>query len=98
MRRIKLYFYYSYFLFLPFGDSLVSHASSGEKFSSVTPPATANIMEARQRAELDNKKYQSLESFSKVLNLLEANYVDPSVVNPDLLIEKALKGMTADLD
>ncbi|RDB37230.1 MAG: S41 family peptidase [Spirobacillus cienkowskii] len=66
--------------------------------SNVTPPDLSNAKSAKQKNDAESKKYQALESFSKVLNLLEANYVDPNIVNSDTLIEKALKGMTADLD
>ncbi len=74
------------------------YAYKMDLFSGVTPPDVNNGKEAKQKVDLENKKYQSLESFSKVLNLLESNYVDPAAVNPDFLIEKALKGMTGDLD
>lgn len=94
----KLNSYYCFILiyFLSLFQNV--YASKMDLFSGVTPPDVSNGKEAKQKADLENKKYQSLESFSKVLNLLETNYVDPAVVNPDALIEKALKGMTGDLD
>lgn len=52
----------------------------------------AEALEAR------NKKFQALESFSRVLNLLETMYVDEKSVASDSLIERALKGMTSSLD
>jgi len=96
MTKIKLYnFIILLFLFFTFQSA---YPNKELLFSNVTPPEN-NPKEIKQRNDLENKKYQSLESFSKVLNLLESNYVEPNaVVNPDVLIEKALKGMTADLD
>ncbi|MGY3802722.1 S41 family peptidase [Pigmentibacter ruber] len=76
----------------------VSFAHPEELFSNVIPPENTNEKDLKLKIEIENKKFQSLEAFAKVLNLLEANYVDPKAVNPDVLIEKALKGMTADLD
>lgn len=96
MLRLKSYYYFIPVCFL----SLFQNAFSSNKdlFGNVTAPDTSGADEVKRRTELENKKYQSLESFSKVLNLLETNYVDPQAVNPDVLIEKALKGMTAELD
>ena len=95
MTKIKLYnFIIPLFLFFTFQSA---YPNKELLFSNVTPPEN-NPKEIKQRNDLENKKYQSLESFSKVLNLLESNYVEPNAVNPDVLIEKALKGMTADLD
>ncbi|APJ04722.1 S41 family peptidase [Silvanigrella aquatica] len=68
-----------------------------EIYVNVTAPDNNN-KDNKQKNDLENKKYQMLESFSKVLNLLESNYVDAKSVESDVLIEKALKGMTADLD
>ena len=51
-----------------------------------------------QKFELENKKYQALEAFAKALNILESQYVDPASVNPNALMEKALKGIATDLD
>jgi carboxyl-terminal processing protease len=51
-----------------------------------------------QKLENENKKYQALEAFAKALNTLEALYVEPSVVDANTLVEKALKGMASDLD
>lgn len=68
---------------------------SGHQSKSVTkePKETpAEALEAR------NKKFQALESFSRVLNLLETMYVDEKSVVSDSLIERALKGMTSSLD
>ncbi|MEY4066568.1 MAG: hypothetical protein RIR26_2776 [Pseudomonadota bacterium] len=56
------------------------------------PETPAEVLETR------NKKFQSLESFSRVLNLLETMYVDEKAVASDALIEKALKGMAGSLD
>ncbi|KAB8028580.1 S41 family peptidase [Fluviispira multicolorata] len=74
------------------------HALSDTNYANVTPPPVTNEHTISEKAEMENKKYQSLEAFSKALNLLEANYVDSKEVSPDILIEKALKGMTSDLD
>jgi carboxyl-terminal processing protease len=70
--------------------------SQGMTVSTLVAPVSS--LQVKQKLELENKKYQALEAFSKALNLLESNYVDPSVVNADVLIEKAMKGMTVDLD
>lgn len=51
-----------------------------------------------QKLEQQNKKYQALEAFSKALNILQSQYVDNDAVNSSALIEKALKGLAADLD
>jgi carboxyl-terminal processing protease len=48
--------------------------------------------------ETRNKKFQSLEAFSRVLNHLETMYVDEKAVASDALIERALKGMVSSLD
>ncbi|MEY2988333.1 MAG: hypothetical protein RJB13_1854, partial [Pseudomonadota bacterium] len=61
----------------------------GEKQRVETP---AEALEAR------NKKFEALESFSRVLNLLETMYVDEKSVMSDALIDRALKGMTSSLD
>lgn len=86
------------FFFLTFISTQFSIAFSDELSSNIIPPDVSGEKETKFKTEMENKKYQSLESFAKILNLLEDNYVDPKVVNPDVLIEKALKGMTADLD
>lgn len=96
MFRLRPYYSFLPLCLLPVFQS--AYSSSKELFSNITPPDTSNLREAKQKADMENKKYQSLESFSKVLNLLETNYVDPKTVNPDVLIEKALIGMTANLD
>lgn len=46
----------------------------------------------------NNKKFQSLESFSRALYLLENLYVEPEKVKSDELIEKAIAGMVSALD
>jgi len=75
--------------------------------SSATPankPETAkSAPQAKQESpaealETRNKKFQSLESFTRVLNLLETMYVDEKAVSSDALIERALKGMAGSLD
>ncbi|MCA2959401.1 MAG: S41 family peptidase [Silvanigrellales bacterium] len=55
-------------------------------------PTTAEVLEQQ------NKKFQSLESFARVLGLLETSYVEESAVQSEALIERALKGMVASLD
>ena len=96
MSGLKLYYYVIPICLLSLIQNV--YPSNKDLYSNVTPPDTSNAKDAKQKTDLENKKYQLLESFSKVLNLLETNYVDPNAVNPDVLIEKALKGMTADLD
>jgi carboxyl-terminal processing protease len=55
-------------------------------------PSPAKLLEDQ------NKKYQSLESFSRALNLLENMYVEEKVVTSDALLEKAIKGLVSNLD
>jgi carboxyl-terminal processing protease len=96
MARLKTHYYFFPICFLTFFQNV--YPSNKDLIKNVTPPTSTNENQAKLRADIENKKYQSLESFSKVLNLLQTNYVDPDAVNPDILIEKALKGMTSDLD
>lgn len=56
------------------------------------PESPAETLEAR------NKKFQSLEAFSRVINHLETMYVDEKAVSSEALIERALKGMVSSLD
>lgn len=53
---------------------------------------------ALETLEKQNRKYQSLESFSRVLSLLESMYVDEKTVQSDVLVEKAIRGMVSNLD
>ena len=53
------------------------------------PESPAETLEAR------NKKFQSLEAFTRVLNHLETMYVDEKAVSSEALIERALKGMVS---
>ena len=71
------------------GQASPASKDSPEKLKIETP---AEALEAR------NKKFEALESFSRVLNLLETMYVDEKSVVSDSLIERALKGMTSSLD
>ena len=48
--------------------------------------------------ENQNEKFEALESFSRVLNLLESAYVEKDAVDSKALIEKAIKGMVTGLD
>jgi carboxyl-terminal processing protease len=67
-------------------------AQSEKKEPEKTPLTPA------QQLEFQNKKYQSLESLSLVLNLLETRYVDENSVASDILIERAIKGVVNGLD
>jgi len=58
----------------------------------VKPESPAETLETR------NKKFQSLEAFTRVLNHLETMYVDEKAVSSEVLIERALKGMVSSLD
>ena len=60
--------------------------------------APARAETPAEALESRNKKFQSLESFTRVLNLLETMYVDEKSVASDALVEKALKGMVGSLD
>lgn len=95
MFKLKLYNCVILIYFLLFFQKIYS--SDKDIFNNINLNSNA-MNEGKHKIELDNKKYQSLESFSKVLNLLESGYVDPNAVNSEELIEKALKGMTSDLD
>lgn len=56
------------------------------------PESPAETLESR------NRKFQSLEAFSRVLNHLETMYVDEKSVSSEALVERALKGMVSSLD
>ena len=43
-------------------------------------------------------RYKALESLARGLYFIESMYVDPKAVNPDFLVQKALKGVTSSLD
>lgn len=72
--------------------------------NQATPQGTVEVekdskpLTPAQQLQLANKKYQSLESLSFVLNLLESKYVDEKAVLPEALIEKAIKGIVGGLD
>lgn len=75
--------------------------AAGEKTvlgSDKKPATTANPPAAIDALEVQNRKYQSLESFSRVLSLLETMYVDDKAVQSDVLVEKAIRGMVVNLD
>lgn len=61
-------------------------------------PSAPKTESPAETLELRNKKFQALESFSRVLNHLETMYVDEKAVSSEALIERALKGMVASLD
>jgi len=44
------------------------------------------------------ERYKALESLAKGLYYLETLYVDPNMVSPDSMVQKALKGITSSLD
>ncbi len=77
-------------------------ASEPKDNATSTKPAEAvekqKVETPAQALEARNKKFEALESFSRVLNLLETMYVDEKSVVSDSLIERALKGMTSSLD
>jgi carboxyl-terminal processing protease len=50
------------------------------------------------RIAAENETYQSLESFSRVLSLLETLYVDPEHVSTPEMIDKAIRGVVSSLD
>ncbi|VAW35956.1 Carboxyl-terminal protease [hydrothermal vent metagenome] len=54
------------------------------------------LTNSRPAAARDHNTYKSLEKFADVINLLEKDYVEP--INPDKLIQGAIKGMIASLD
>jgi carboxyl-terminal processing protease len=62
------------------------------------PPAAAKPESPAETLESRNKKFQSLEAFTRVLNHLETMYVDEKAVSSEILIERALKGMVSSLD
>lgn len=65
---------------------------AAEALKEKPEPTTAEVLESQ------NKKFQSLESFARVLGLLESSYVEASSVQGEALIEKAMKGMVSSLD
>ncbi len=56
----------------------------------------AGFTNSKPAAARDHNTYKSLEKFADVINLLEKDYVEP--INPDKLIQGAIKGMIASLD
>ncbi len=62
------------------------------------PTAVTKTESPAESLESRNKKFQSLEAFSRVLNHLETMYVDEKAVSSEVLIERALKGMVSSLD
>ncbi|MFZ9520930.1 MAG: S41 family peptidase [Silvanigrellaceae bacterium] len=68
------------------------------KQESAKVQASQKIDSPVEILETRNKKFQSLEAFSRVLNHLETMYVDEKSVSSDVLIERALKGMVSSLD
>lgn len=62
-----------------------------------TPAPVEFKAPAKQLAE-ENETYRALESFAKVMSLLETNYVDPDHVSPEEMVDKAIRGITASLD
>ncbi len=79
---------------LEFGEQKLAQSKpeTGKAQTPVRPETPAEALETR------NKKFESLESFSRVLHLLESMYVDEKAVASDALIEKALRGMAGSLD
>ena len=57
-----------------------------------SPATTAKVLKEQ------NEKFQQLESFARVLNLLESAYVEEASVSSSVLVEKAIKGMVSALD
>lgn len=93
-------------------DAVRPGASPKTTLPAAEAPATPRGIQAPTRAEeaaakpatpaeqleLQERKFQSLESFSKVLSLLETLYVDKSAADADALVEKAIRGMVAGFD
>jgi carboxyl-terminal processing protease len=71
--------------------------ASEQDAGPATASAEADKKPAQQIAQ-DNKTYESLESFAKVLSLLEAMYVDADQVQPPEMIDKAIRGIVSSLD
>lgn len=67
-------------------------------FSVLGQSGSPSVLTPAQQLEKQNQKFQSLESLSYVLNILESRYVDEKAVSSDVLLEKALKGMVSSLD
>ena len=75
-----------------------SSAFAQQKEGTSVPNSQQIIQTPAEKLEIQNNKYQALEAFAKALNTLENLYVEPSAVDSNALIEKALKGMASDLD
>lgn len=76
-------------------------ASAQTPENVVPPPAvvpTPKVKPKIEELEERNRKFQALESYSRVLSLLESLYVDENAVQSEALIEKAIKGMVSGLD
>ncbi len=77
---------------LPDGEQEVKSETS-DALQNVSKPLTQ-----AEELEKQNRKFQALESLARVVTLLEAIYVDEKATDPETLVEKALKGMTSQLD
>jgi carboxyl-terminal processing protease len=71
----------------------VSNPKSPEEAikNSASKPPVQQLLE-------QNKRFESLDSFAKVLGLLENGYVDSKAVVTEDLLERAIKGMVSGLD
>lgn len=76
--------------------------ASAQTPENVVPPPvvvpTPKVKPKAEELEERNRKFQALESYSRVLSLLESLYVDENAVQSEALIEKAIKGMVSGLD
>lgn len=78
--------------------TLSFHSAVGAPQKVTTTQKSPNTLTPAELLDLQNKKYQSLEAFSRALHLIETNYVDENTANAQLLIEKAIAGVASGLD
>ncbi len=88
-------------LFTPCAGQAIAQTENASQTKSEQNKAPAPVAKPESPAETleaRNKKFQSLEAFTRVLNHLETMYVDEKAVSSEALIERALKGMVSSLD
>lgn len=72
--------------------------SSADSQNTAQDSHFAKQITPAQKLALENQKAEALASFAKVLNALDAQYVDQNAVDINSLLEKALTAMLSDLD
>ena len=98
---------YSFSIFATFCPLLgLAQNQNGQNFEN--GPITAAAPESADKGqkqfspaellEKQNRHFQALESLARSISILEAVYVDEKATDSEILVEKALKGITSQLD